>query len=365
MSGGEQQYDAPALLAQALHAMENCKPDLARKFLLRALETDPNHVESLEALGVAEMDAANEAANDAEGGAAQMKIAEEAAERARACFLKAAQLRPELGHEKFLYLGQLSAGKEAVEFYRTGVMMAEKELAAMGPGMEEEASSLRRKISAALCSMTEIYMTDCCDEPEAESCCEEFTSTAIRIDPTNPEAYQTLASVRMSQCRPEDARSSIVKSMELWADTEPGDPSHPAYPARVALVKILLELGEHERALSVLHTLELENDEDPEGWYLWGWCYYRMGGGGDDEGTSTIPNGDRLEHWDNARDCFEKVIQLHQKFGTAEEELIAHTTELLNEIQPFLKVPRNPSEPIRPDGDEVEDWEDSDVDMEA
>lgn len=148
------------------------------------------------------------------------------------------------------------------------------------------------------------------DEPEAEGCSEDYSTKAITYDPSNPEAHQTLASVRMSQSRPDDARTSIETSMDIWINTaKPGDQNWPAYPARIALAKILLELSLHERAIAVLHTIQDENDEDPEGWYLYGWCYYRMGGGGE-ESNATPDTAEKAEWWDEAKECLDTVLQV-------------------------------------------------------
>ncbi|TPX69054.1 hypothetical protein SpCBS45565_g02664 [Spizellomyces sp. 'palustris'] len=328
----EPQHDPTALLAQANKALDDCHPDLARKFLLRALELQPNNVDILQSLGVTEMEdmtAAGEAGEEDRVG--------ECARRAREYFLRAAELRPGQGYAKYLYLGQLSEGKESLEFYESGVEALEMALAEVAGNQEEEAV-IRRRLSEALCSMAEIYMTDCCDEPEAEVTCETFSSKAITYDPTNPEAHQTLASVRMSQCRPDDARKAIETSMDIWINSAaPGDKDWPVYPARIVLVKILLELSLHERALTVLQTIQNENDEDPEGWYLFGWCYYRMGGGGEDD-EKVVDPAEKAECWDSARECFETVLQLHERYGGAEEEMVEHTSQLLEQISQFLAV---------------------------
>ncbi|KAI9008141.1 hypothetical protein BC832DRAFT_553214 [Gaertneriomyces semiglobifer] len=324
----DQQHDPEALLTHAQKALDDCLPDLARKFLLRALQIRPDHVPTLETLGVTEMEDMVAAGESGE----EQKTAE-CAERAYQYFLRAATVNPDEGYEKYLYLGQLTEGKDALEFYRRGVVIMEKLLGSVAAGSEEE-RLIRRKLSDVLCSMTETYMTDCCDEPEAESCCDQFATNAIKYDPSNPEAHQTLASVRMSQCRPDEARAAIETSMDTWFKTaRVGDTNWPAYPARVALAKILLELALHERALAVLQTLQDENDEDPEAWYLYGWCYYRMGGGGED--TASIRVEDQVDAWDNAKDCFESVIQLHERFGNG-DEVIEHTQQLLEEITPFV-----------------------------
>jgi cytochrome c-type biogenesis protein CcmH/NrfG len=54
-------------------------------------------------------------------------------------------------------------------------------------------------------------------EPDAEQKCEAYLEQALKIDPNSVEAYQTLASVRLSQQRPDDAKQALEKSIELWS----------------------------------------------------------------------------------------------------------------------------------------------------
>lgn len=150
------QHDPQALLAQAQKALDDCHPDLARKFLLRALENEPQNVGILEALGVTEMEGMTAA-----GEAEEEERVGECALKARDYFLQAANLSPGEGYEKFLYLGQLSEGREALEYYGKGVEILEGLLKEVEGQGDDEEKIIRRKLSEALCSMTEIYMTDC------------------------------------------------------------------------------------------------------------------------------------------------------------------------------------------------------------
>jgi Tetratricopeptide repeat len=59
-------------------------------------------------------------------------------------------------------------------------------------------------------------------EPNAEKTCEDLLSLALQADPGNPEALQALASVRMSQQRPDDAKGCLEEAWSAWKDLEPG-----------------------------------------------------------------------------------------------------------------------------------------------
>lgn len=150
-------------------------------------------------------------------------------------------------------------------------------------------------------------------EPEAEQKCEEFLTQAQQVDPDHPEVYQLLASVRLSQQRNEEAAAALNKSMELWIHKESGDATIPIYDTRLALVKLLLELGMFEHAFTVLENLQKENDEVVDLWYLYGWTYYCLG---DDEERT---NEERMTLWADARDCLETAVKVGSKsdfYGT-------------------------------------------------
>ena len=61
-----------------------------------------------------------------------------------------------------MYMGQMSEGLDSVRCFQQGVDLMSNELSrSRVEGNSDEAKTLRRKISSALCSMTEIYLTDC------------------------------------------------------------------------------------------------------------------------------------------------------------------------------------------------------------
>lgn len=60
-------------------------------------------------------------------------------------------------------------------------------------------------------------------EPDAEEHCERFVTEALLVVPDSAEALQTLASIRISQNRIDDARAALERSIALWRNySEPG-----------------------------------------------------------------------------------------------------------------------------------------------
>jgi Tfp pilus assembly protein PilF len=78
------------------------------------------------------------------------------------------------------------------------------------------------------CSLTRVG-DFCCEncsspsfDPAAESNCEGLLKSALQVDPENTEALQTLASVRMSQQRPDEAKEILEKAWVSWKDLDAG-----------------------------------------------------------------------------------------------------------------------------------------------
>ncbi|KAJ3260523.1 hypothetical protein HK103_000665 [Boothiomyces macroporosus] len=305
-------YPIDKLLEQAEKAQDSFQPRLAIKFLERAFQIEQRG-EIATQIGTLLVDTL------------QLEDTEPSAVHLAVDWLKKA-IDIQENFEAYLQLGQLHTGQESVNYYEKGVGLLGEFLKTV-----QEKDIYSRQYSTALIALTEIYMTDLCDEPEAESKCEEYMKNAVQNDPKNPECYSTLASVRLSQCRDEEAKQFLEQSMDLWYK-EPEedkvtavDPSWPIYPSRIALSKFLMEVGLFERALAALETCQAENDQDPESWYLFGFCYLKM--------SELEPDNEILKL--DAKECLEQVVKLDEKFkmtgeGFVPEELLEDAICLLN-----------------------------------
>lgn len=59
-------------------------------------------------------------------------------------------------------------------------------------------------------------------EPDAEEKCERYVTEALFVVPDSAEALQTLASIRISQNRIDDAKAALERSVGLWKNLGPG-----------------------------------------------------------------------------------------------------------------------------------------------
>ncbi|OWF34891.1 probable assembly chaperone of rpl4 [Mizuhopecten yessoensis] len=318
--GKSPKYSVEQLLEKAEDCIDRFEYELAQKFCQRALEMEPDSILALETTGSLLLELGNQ-------------------EAAKQCFGRAVEVCPNQGHSKYMYLGQLFEGAQAVQCFQKGIelMMKEHEAkqaselaAACGGGPREGVSC--EEICNAYLSLAELYMTDCCMEEDADKKCEHNINQALAIDGDNAEAYQMMASYHLSKENEEMATEMIKKSVSLWlpkykaADKGevPDEEFNPleltplSYDTRIAAAKILTEVKEYETAVDVLEGLLDENDEVPQVWYMIGWANYLQG----------------PDYKENARYYLQQAKQVYDKIKCDDPDLLKHVEELTEEIGP-------------------------------
>ncbi|KAI0303750.1 TPR-like protein [Multifurca ochricompacta] len=332
------------LLLKAQELIVRCDYDLAGRFVERVLQRAPDNAEAKEILGVT--------------------------------FLSllppnpgAPSSPPPAAH---LYLAQLSDDdpQMALKHFASAVdilmlQLKGKERAVDSTLTKFDEDETRRTIVRALVGQVEIWMDpayDLCFDPTAESNCEELLKTALQVDPENTEALQTLASVRMSQQRPDEAKETLKRAWSSWKDLEQDDSRLPPIASRLNLTKLFLELSLFTPALTVLQGIMASDDEEVEAWYLEGWCLFLMS-------EKAREQGGKLDEltWEelarDSRDCLETCKTLHVSQSHPDRPILEHAKELI------LKLERLGIQPSLEDDDQdEEDWEDyeeseSDVEM--
>ncbi|KAJ1975743.1 hypothetical protein H4R35_003011 [Dimargaris xerosporica] len=312
-------YTVQDLLEKAQENIDALQYDVAHKFCLRALEQDGAHAEALEQTAAVEL---------------ELGLFRIALQRLNRCV----ELFPDTGYSKYMYLGQMAEGKDAIAHFQKGARILRTALQASDLDAAQRAT-LSTQLAAALCSMAEIYLTDCCFEPEAEASCEQLLEEAVAVDPQSPEVYQLMASVRLSQQRIDEGRTMLLSGLALWQNQDPSDARYPSYDARIATTKLLLELELFDEALHVLSALQKEDDQTVDLWYLYGWTYYCLG----EDAKQTIstakndvePEERVAEHRAHIRDaaeCLTTAISIHQQVGHDDGGILAHAQELLETI---------------------------------
>ncbi|KIJ54713.1 hypothetical protein M422DRAFT_240793 [Sphaerobolus stellatus SS14] len=340
-----------SIYEKAQELVVQCNYDLAHKFLLRVLEQDANHTAARELLGEV-----------------QLEMGElDAAKQTFESLLPGSAFPPSIpSSNAHLNLAQLSdEPKEALQHYQCAVDTLLGQLKgrekAVGEDTEQEAE-IRAKAVSAIVAMIEIWMSDLCFEPEAEQTCETLADLALKTDPTSSEALQTLASIRMSQKRSDEAQQCAERAWESWKDLDPESPKLPPLPARLSLSRLFLELAMYGNALTIIAGIIALDDEEVEAWYLEGWCFYLMA----EQVKETNQPIEGLGWEELARDaldCLETCQTLHQTQDHLDEQILQHAKEIIGELRAAGVEPNPVEEEVVTEGDEDE-WVDDEGDVE-
>jgi len=246
------------------------------------------------------------------------------------------------GPEKFLWLAQLSedGGKDSVSWFergaaalRTQIQTLTEKLGSLPHTRDEQEAVIaekRRKLAETLCAVSEVYMTDLSWEEDAEQRCEVLITEAIMLAPEVADTWQTVASVRISQSRTEEAQEALKRSLGLWTDLPPGDPAVPEFPVRVSLVRLLIEVGLEEEAIEVAERLVDEDDESVEAWYLGGYGRYIRGEKLKQETPADIEKWKAA--WRSSSKWLSQCMRVFKDEEYEDERLGQHVQELLESI---------------------------------
>ncbi|KAH7369075.1 TPR domain-containing protein [Plectosphaerella cucumerina] len=288
-------------------------------------------------------------------------------EDACACFLRAVSLDEDGsvdesrggGPEKFLWLAQLSdnGGQESVAWFERGAMSLRGQIQQLAdlPRRTAEQEALleerKRKLAGTLCGVAEVYMTDLSWEADAEQRCEALVTEATMVAPSLAETWQTVANVRISQQKMEEARAALSRSLELWKDLPPQHADVPDFPTRVSLARLLLETEMEPESMEVLHRLVSDDDESVEAWYLGGWSQFISGEKAKEEGK---PEDEWTATWRSAQKWLTRCRKLFAAQEYEDERLGAHAQELLEGIDKQIgPLPKGQE-------DEDDEWEEED-----
>nr|XP_023700315.1 probable assembly chaperone of rpl4 [Paramormyrops kingsleyae] len=321
-----ERYTAEQLLEKTQECMDNFDFEMARLFCQRALDIEPTNLNTLDMLG---------------------NICAELGdvEKAKQVFLRAVELSPDEGHSKYMYLGQMQTGKEAIQHFNKGIEIMLKELekqALVAPPVAAAAAPVNRdpevtakEMSVAFCSVAEIYFTDLCMEEGAADRCRDAIDAALQYHPEDPEALQLMASYLFSVEKPQEGKEFLMRSVGVWlprhqqeAESVEGEEHRqnamPPYESRITTAKLLVEATEYETAIEVLEGLLEEDDEVVQVWYLLGWTSYLQSE--KPEETETFK--------DSARTYLTKARKLYVKLRCDDTALLEHVDQLLGELHP-------------------------------
>ncbi|KAJ4295766.1 hypothetical protein N0V88_004468 [Collariella sp. IMI 366227] len=262
------------------------------------------------------------------------------------------------GSEKFLWLAQLSdeGGKDSVVWFERGAAALRAQIQALTAELEARPLTRGLRLAETLCSVVEVYMTDLSWEDDAEQRCEALVTEATMLAPESSETWQTVANVRISQTRTEEAREALKRSLGLWIDLEPHDPAVPAFASRVSLTRLLMEVDMDAEAMEVTEILVGEDDQSVEALYLGGYARYIAGEKRRGKGeVADVEAGQAL--WRSSRKWLTRCLKMFQMEEYEDERLGQHAQELLDAIKGEVGGP--------PEGEEEDAWTTDDEEWEG
>ena len=177
-------------------------------------------------------------------------------------------------------------------------------------------------------------------DPEANSKCDALMTEALLVSPESPAVLQTLASVRISEMRLDDAKSALTRSMELWRHLPTDDVNIPDFATRISLTRLLLEVEMEAEAVEAVDQLVQEDDQSVEALYLGAWSRYLLYEKGADVANES-------------RDWFQRCLRLYTSLNYEDEKLKQHVVEMVTKLDEIL------GPPMTEEGDD--EWEDEDA----
>jgi hypothetical protein len=175
-------------------------------------------------------------------------------------------------------------------------------------------------------------------DPQANSKCDALMTEAVLVSPESPAVLQTLASVRISEVRIDDAKSALTRSMELWRHLPAEEVNIPDFPTRISLARLLLEVEMEADAVEVVDQLVQEDDQSVEALYLGAWARYLLY----EKSADTA---------DESREWFRRCLRLYTSVDYEDEKLRNHVVEMIAKLDEILGPPAK-------EEDDGEEWED-------
>ncbi|KAF8819653.1 tetratricopeptide repeat-containing protein [Cardiosporidium cionae] len=225
---------------------------------------------------------------------------------------KSIDVEPNKNAARYFYLGQLQSGKDACPTFKKGIQIIHAEI-------KNETTDLdfaKKQLSSAYCALAELYMTDLCDESNAEEECIKYFEAALKENENSVEAHHCKALYNKVIGDLDVALEEAKKCLALLKSIERG--SIPSIEIRTNLSRTLIDLNETTSAISLLESCLAEDEEDMQVWYVLS-CAHMITGNLEDA----------LDCTQKASDC----LKSSELYGDASCSLNYEIPALIKEIQ--------------------------------
>jgi tetratricopeptide (TPR) repeat protein len=233
-------------------------------------------------------------------------------ERAVTVLMKSVSVAPDQGPMKYFYLGQMVGGSDALTAYKKCYSLLE--------GVNDV-----EKMTATLCAIGELFMTDLCDEDDAETLCQEAFQRAVALSASSIEALNGMATFHRMRLEIEESKKFCLQAFDILdqymesAEYDSLDEIAPL-PLRQRFAENLVELELIEEALAVLSSILEEDEEDIQSWFLTACCHMVA------------------KEKDEADECIKQANRLLKKLkAELPPHLVEHWTKNLNDLTSRLR----------------------------
>ena len=192
---------------------------------------------------------------------------------AAAQFSLAEAQTPGSSYERCLNMAQMTEGLDSIRFSQMGLDLLEKLLNALPPArrgedpeITEDREHYMLAASQTMTAMANLYLTDLCDEDNAESECERLLKEAVTTCPTNAEAFRSYSSLRMIQGKAEPSIKFILHAYKLLAKHAEERREPLEFMARLGIAEMLVKLEQWPEAAELVNALLDEDDKIGELW---------------------------------------------------------------------------------------------------
>ena len=235
-------------------------------------------------------------------------------------FHRSIQLAPQANPGKYMYMGQIREGLEAVELFERGIALMEREYEALlasstggaaggapsasaaaaatgGDDLQAELADQRSGLCSSYCSIAEVLLLDAADSEQIHARCQAALASAQKWDESSPEPQQGIANLHLGRGEVDASLAALQLSMRLCEALAEDPVRCPSFGFRMGNAKLLLELGRWAEAVAAFEALMREENEDVELWYM---LALSQGLGGDAAA---------------AGECLQQALALLNKYG--------------------------------------------------
>jgi tetratricopeptide (TPR) repeat protein len=125
------------------------------------------------------------------------------------------QLAPGANASKYMYMGQLQEGADAISCFERGIAILQQELQKLDVGDAAHRSKLQGSLCSAHCAIAEVLLLDAADSEDIQVRCQSALVAAREIETASPEPHQGLANLRITQGRADEAMVALQLSLQL------------------------------------------------------------------------------------------------------------------------------------------------------